>query len=89
MWAPVFTIPGEHGKTVWQAPTSAISEEANATARVHLTFNSNINSVMGAYNYLVPDGVGNKTSSTHTHTHSLSLTYKAIPLTYKRGCALS
>ena len=30
------------------------------TSRMHLTFYSDINSVVGAYHYLVPVGVGNK-----------------------------
>ena len=30
------------------------------TSRVHLTFYSDNNSVVGAYRYLVPAGVGNK-----------------------------
>ena len=30
------------------------------TSRVHLTFYSDNNSVVGAYHYLVPTGVGNK-----------------------------
>ena len=42
--------------TVWQAPTSAIPEEDNATSHVHLTSNS----VVGAYHHPVPAGVGNK-----------------------------
>jgi hypothetical protein len=40
---------------------SAIPKEDNATSHMHLTFYSNINSVVGAYHYLVPDGVGSKT----------------------------
>ena len=42
--------------TVWQAPTSAIPEEDNTTSHVHLTYNS----IVGAYHYPVPTGVGNK-----------------------------
>ena len=48
----------------------------------------NINSIVGANNYPVPDGVGNKTRQrTYTHILSLSfsLTCKAIPFNYKRG----
>ena len=60
--APAFTVPGEHGKApaclstsiVWQAPTSAIPVEEDATSHVHLTFNS----IVGAYHHLVPTGVG-------------------------------
>ena len=47
--------------TVWQAPTSAIPKEDNTTSHMHLTFNSDINSIVGAYHHLVPAGVGNKT----------------------------
>ena len=43
--------------TVWQAPTSAIPEEDDATSHVHLT----LNSIMGVYHHLVPVGVGSKT----------------------------
>ena len=43
-----------------QAPTSAISKEGNATSHVHLTFYSDINSVVGTYHYLIPAGMGNK-----------------------------
>ena len=43
-----------------QVPTSAIPEEGNATSHMHLTFYSDINSIVGAYHYLVPTGVGNK-----------------------------
>ena len=43
-----------------QVPTSAIPEEGNTTSHVHLTFYSDINSVVGAYHYLAPIGVGNK-----------------------------
>ena len=43
--------------TVWQAPTSAIPKEDNATSHVHLTFYS----IVGAYHRLVPAGVGSKT----------------------------
>ena len=50
---------------------SAIPEEDDATSHMHLTLNSDINSVMGAYNHLVPDGMGNKTW--HTYTLPLSL----------------
>ena len=47
-------------KQYLQVPTSAISEEGSATSHVHLTFYSDINSIVGAYHYLVPAGVGNK-----------------------------
>ena len=47
-------------KQYLQVPTSTISEKGSATSRVHLTFYSDINSVVGAHHYLVPDGVGNK-----------------------------
>ena len=40
-----------------QVPTSTILEKGSTTFRMYLTF---INSVVGAYHYLVPTGVGNK-----------------------------
>ena len=43
-----------------QVPTSAIPEEGNATSHMHLTFYSDTNSVVDAYHYLVPTGMGNK-----------------------------
>ena len=43
-----------------QVPTSAIPEEGDATSHMHLTFYSDINSIVGAYNRLVPAGMGNK-----------------------------
>ena len=43
-----------------QVPTSAIPKEDNTTSHMHLTFYSNINSVVGAYHYFVPISVGNK-----------------------------
>ena len=66
LWAPGFTVPGERGETPHasrhqqfsQVPTSAISEEGNATAHMHLTCYSDINSVVGAYHYLIPTGMG-------------------------------
>ena len=56
----MFIVPGEHGKIVWQAPTSAIPEEDDTTSHVRVTFNSDINSIVGAYHHLVPAGMGNK-----------------------------
>ena len=43
----------------------------------------NINSIVGADDHLVPNGVGNKTRQ-HMYTLSFSLTCKAIPFNYKR-----
>ena len=43
--------------TVWQAPTSAMPEENDATSHVYLT----LNSILGTYHHLVPTGVGSKT----------------------------
>ena len=43
--------------TVWQTLMSAMPEEDDATSHVHLT----LNSIVGAYHYLVSTGVGNKT----------------------------
>jgi len=47
-------------KQYLQVPTSTILEEGNATSHMHLTFYSDINSVVGAYHYLVPTGMGDK-----------------------------
>ena len=46
-------------KQYLQVPTTTIPEKGSTTSRMHLPFNSDINSVVGAY-YLVPTGVGNK-----------------------------
>ena len=47
-------------KQYLQVPTSTIPEEGSTTSHMHLTFYSDINSVVAAYHYLVPAGVGNK-----------------------------
>ena len=47
-------------KQYLQVPTSTIPEKGSTISRVHLTFYSNNNSVVGANDYLVPTGVGNK-----------------------------
>ena len=47
-------------KQYLQVPTSTIPEEGNTTSHVHMTFYSDINSVVGAHHYLVSTGVGNK-----------------------------
>ena len=47
-------------KQYLQVPTSTIPEEGNATSHMHPTFYSDINSVVGAYHYLVPADMGNK-----------------------------
>ena len=69
LWAPEFTVLDERGGTrhmpvgieqYLQVPTSTIPEEGNTTSHMHLTFYSDINSVVGAYHYLVPAGIGNK-----------------------------
>ena len=69
LWAPGFTVLGERGETprmslgikqYLQVLTSTIPEEGNTTSHMHLTFYSDINSVVGAYHYLVPAGMGNK-----------------------------
>ena len=46
--------------SILQVPTSTLSEEDNVTSHVHLTFYSDINSVVGAYHYPILIGVGNK-----------------------------
>ena len=47
-------------KQYLQVPTFAIPEKGSTTSRVHLTFYSDNNSVIGAYHYLVPTGMGGK-----------------------------
>ena len=47
-------------KQYLQVPTSTIPEEVNTTSHMHLTFYSDINSIVGAYHYLVPASMGNK-----------------------------
>ena len=47
-------------KQYLQVPTSTIPKKGSTTSRVHLTFYSDSNSVVGAYHYLVPADVGNK-----------------------------
>ena len=59
-WALGFTIPGTRGRaphipTVFlQVPTSTLPEEDNTTSHVHLTFYSDINSIVGAYHHHYP-----------------------------------
>jgi len=36
-------------------------KENDATSHMHLTLNSDIKSILGAYHHLVPIGVGSKT----------------------------
>ena len=43
-----------------QVPTSTLPEEDNAISHVHLTFYSDIYSVVGVYHYPILIGVGNK-----------------------------
>ena len=47
-------------KQYLQVPTSTIPKEGNATSHMHLTFSSDINSIVGAYHYLIPTDMGNK-----------------------------
>ena len=47
-------------KQYLQVSTSTVPEKGSATSRVHLTFYSDNNSIVGAYHYLVPADVGNK-----------------------------
>ena len=43
-----------------QVSTSTIPEEGDATSDMYLTIYSDINSIVGVYNRLVPVGVSNK-----------------------------
>ena len=61
-----FTIPDEHGKTLYiplgiNSMTGTDVYHTRRRRRRNLLHASDINSVMGAYNLLVPDDVGNKT----------------------------
>ena len=47
-------------KQYLQVPTSIVPKKCSMTSRVHLTFYSDSNSVVGTYHYLVPASVGNK-----------------------------
>ena len=47
-------------KQYLQVPMSTVPEKGSKTSHVHLTFYNDSNSVVGAYHYLVPVGVGNK-----------------------------
>ena len=47
-------------KQYLQVPTSTIPEKGCMTSRMHLTFYSNISSVVDTHHYLVLVGVGNK-----------------------------
>ena len=47
-------------KQYLQVPTSTIPEKGSMTSCVHLTFYSDNNSIVGAYHYIIPTGVGNK-----------------------------
>ena len=69
LWAPGFTVLGERGETphmslgieqYLQVPMSTIPKEGSTTSQMHLTFYSDMNSIVGAYHYLVPAGLGNK-----------------------------
>ena len=39
---------------------TTIPKKGSTTSRMHLAFNSDINSVVGAYYYLVPTDMGDK-----------------------------
>ena len=80
LWAPGFTVWSEHGDTphmplgikqYLQVPTSTIPKQGGATSHMHPTFYSDINSVVDAYHYLVPTGMGNKARSIRTLSLSL------------------
>ena len=47
-------------KQYLQVPTSTIPEKGSTTSRVHLTFYSDINSVVDTYHYPILIAVGNK-----------------------------
>ena len=65
LWALAFTIPGEYSKTAYMPlgiNSMAGTDDCHTRRRRrNLPHASNINSVVGAYNHLVPDSLGNKT----------------------------
>ena len=69
--------------TVWQAPTSAIPEEDDATSHMHLT-----TTVLWEPTIILYPMVW-ATRLSSIRTLSLSFACKAVPFIYKRGCALS
>ena len=66
--APAFTVPSEQGKTPHMplginsiADTDIChTKQYDGTSHMHLTYYSDINSVVGAYHHPVPTDVGNK-----------------------------
>ena len=48
-------------KQYLQVPTSTIPKEGNAASHMHLTFYSDINSIVGTYIITILVGVGSKT----------------------------
>ena len=69
LWALGFIVPGEHGDTTHmplgikqylQVSMSTIPEEGKHNLPHASDILQYINSVVGAYHYLVPAGVGNK-----------------------------
>ena len=85
LWAPGFTIPGTRGKAphkpivFCKVPTSTLPEEANTTSHVHLTFYSDVNSIVGAYHHRYPRRRGQQgletfvLSPSHLESHPLYL----------------
>ena len=68
VWALGFTVPGEHSETphmplgikqYLQVPTSTIPEEGKHNLPHASDILQYINSVVGAYHYLIPIGMGN------------------------------
>ena len=55
-----------HTNSILQVPTSSLSEEANATSHVHLTFHSNVNSFVGAYHRLSSSAWATRNSNIRT-----------------------
>ena len=61
-------MPGKRGEaphmplasSILQVPTSTLPKEDNVTSHMHLTFYSDINSVVGTYHYPILIGMGSK-----------------------------
>ena len=91
LWAPSTPIPGEHGKPPHMPldTNSMVGADIYHTRRRrwNLPHASDINSVVGAYNHHCTQW--REQQDLIAYVNSPSLTCKAIPFIYKRGCTLS
>ena len=92
LWASIVGTRIHHTWYTWwgssytnnisQVPTSTLPEEANTTSLVHLTFYSDINSIVGAYHHRYPRRRGQQGLETSVLSLSLS-PVKPSPLSIK------